>query len=208
MAKNKPKKSLASLRGSAEEKLERYTCRTLGYAFNTYDHLGEVDTPISPGDVLMANLLSLKLSAAEVIPLFADGDGPAQQLRKALDNALVKLRDADNLESYADVSELERAVESLAAANRAALEVTGWTAITVSKVLHRRRPHIVPLIDSRVYDFYGTRSPGEVRTCLNEDIRTNVDWLTDLAGTTVTPDGRALSLLRLADILIWTPAQS
>ena len=82
--KNKPKMSLASLRGSAEEKLERYTCRPLGYAFNTYDHLGEVDTPISPGDVLMANLLSLKLSAPEVIPLFADGDGPAQQLRKAL----------------------------------------------------------------------------------------------------------------------------
>lgn len=154
----------------------------------------------------MANLLSLKLSAPDVIPLFTHGDGPAQQLRKAIDNAVVDLREADCLESYDDVSRLEQAVESLAAANRVALEVKGWTAITVSKVLHRRRPHIVPLIDSRVYDFYGTKYPSEVRTALWEDIRANAGWLTDLAATKATPDGRSLSLLRLADILIWTPS--
>lgn len=206
--KKKTKRSLGSLKGSAQEKLERYTSQTLGYAFNTYDCLGEVNTPISPADVLMANLLSLKLSAPDVIPLFAEGNGPAQRLRKALDKALIDLRDADNLESYEHVSQLECAVESLAAANSAALDVRGWTAITVSKVLHRRRPHIVPLIDSRVYDFYGTKYPAEVRASLREDIRANSHWLTDLAGTTVTPDGRPLSPLRLADILIWTPAQS
>ncbi|MEJ1179268.1 MULTISPECIES: DUF6308 family protein [unclassified Pseudarthrobacter] len=205
--KKKMKKSLASLKGSAQEKVERYTSRTLGYAFNTYDHQGDVDAPLSPSDVLMANLLSLKLSASDVIPLFMDGNGPAQQLRKAIDKALVDLRDADCFESYDDVSRLEQSVESLAAANLAALKVKWWTAITVSKVLHRRRPHIVPLIDSRVYDFYGTEYPSEVRTALWEDIRENAGWLTDLAATRVTPDGRPLSLLRLADILIWTPDQ-
>lgn len=155
----------------------------------------------------MANLLSLKLSARDVIPLFTEGDGPAQRLRKAIDQALVELRDVACLESYDDVSRLEEAVESLAVANRAALEVKGWTAVTVSKVLHRRRPHIVPLIDSRVYSFYGTKYPSEVRACLWEDIRANTDWMAPLAKTTATPDGRPLSLLRLADILIWTPEQ-
>ncbi|MET3937168.1 DUF6308 family protein [Arthrobacter sp. OAP107] len=197
--------SLASLRSSAQRKLERYTSTNLEYAFNTYDHQGEIDTPLRPADVLMANLLSLQLSARDVIPLFTDGDGPAQLLRKALDTALLELRDAKSFESYEDLSELEQAVESLAAANSAAVPVKWWTAITVSKVLHRRRPQIVPLIDSRVYEFYGTRRPGAVRKALWEDIRENAGWLTDLAAIRRTPDGRSLSLLRLADILIWTP---
>jgi hypothetical protein len=203
--KRKLKRSLASLKGSASEKLDRYTSRTHAYAFNTYDQQGAVDEPLSPSDVLTANLLSLKLSAPDVIPLFTDGDGPAQHLRKAIDQALLDLRDTDSFESYEDLSGLEQAVESLAAANRAALEVKGWTAVTVSKVLHRRRPHIVPLIDSRVYSFYGTKYPSEVRAALWEDLQANESWLTDLAKVKPTPDGRQLSLLRLADILIWTP---
>lgn len=96
-------------------------------------------------------------------------------------------------------------MESLKAANLAAKQVKWWTEITVSNVLHRRRPHIVPLIDSRVYDFYGADCPIEVRAALWEDIRVNAEWLTDLAATKAAPDGRPLSLLCLADILIWTP---
>lgn len=197
--------SLASFKGTAQGKLDRYTSTSLGYAFNTYDHQGEADLPLAPTDVLMANLLSLQLSARDVIPLFTDGDGPAQQLRKALDNALADLRDAAPFESYDELPMLERAVESLAAANTAAIPVKWWTAVTVSKVLHRRRPHIVPLIDSRVHEFYGTKRPESVRQALWEDIRENTDWLGELAATRVTPDGRPLSILRLADILIWTP---
>lgn len=204
--KKKMKKSLASLKGSAQEKLERYTSPTLGYAFNTYDYQGDVNAPSPPSDVLMANLLSLKLSALEVIPLFMDGNGPAQQLRKAIDNALIDLRDADSFETYDDLSRLEHAVESLKAANLAAKQIKWWIEITVSKVLHRRRPHIVPL-DSRVYNLYGADYPIEVRAALWEDIRVNAEWLTDLAATKPAPDGRPLSLRRLADILIWTPHQ-
>lgn len=197
--------SLASLKEVAQGKLDRYTSATLGYAFNTYDHQGDLDLPLTPADVLMANLLSLQLSARDVIPLFTEGDGPAQRLRKALDNALTDLRDADTFESYDELPTLEQALESLAAANKAAVPVKWWTAVTVSKVLHRRRPHIVPLIDSRVHEFYGTKRPQPVRQALWEDIRENADWLGDLAATKMTPDGRPLSLLRLADILIWTP---
>jgi hypothetical protein len=96
-------------------------------------------------------------------------------------------------------------LKSLAAANTAAMPVQWWTAVTVSKVLHRRRPHIVPLLDSLVYEFYGTKHPRPVRKALWEDIRENAGWLADLAATRTTPDGRPPSILRLADILIWTP---
>lgn len=54
-------KSLASLRETAAERLERYTSPTGLYAFRTYDVQGDVDAPLMPSDILMANLLSLKL---------------------------------------------------------------------------------------------------------------------------------------------------
>ncbi|MGJ9403560.1 DUF6308 family protein [Arthrobacter sp. KK5.5] len=196
---------LASLQGEARDKLDRYTSTTRGYAFNTYDNQGAIDAPLTPSDVLMANLLSLQLSARDVIPLFTDDSGPAQRLRASLDQALAELRDVRPFESYEDLSSLEEAVEGLAAANTAAIPVKWWTAVTVSKVLHRRRPHIVPLIDSRVHQFYGTKRPEALRKALWEDIRDNTSWMTDLASTKTTPDGRPLSLLRLADILIWMP---
>lgn len=194
---------LASLRDDANDKLDSYTSTTRGYAFNTYDTQGAVDAPLTPSDVLMANLLSLQLSARDVIPLFVDDGEPAQHLRVKLDQALVDLRDVPPFESHEDLSSLEQSLESLAAANTAAIPVKWWTSVTVSKVLHRRRPHIVPLVDSRVHHFYGTKHPEPLRAALWEDIRENSSWLTALAATRTTPDGRPLSVLRLADILIW-----
>ena len=153
----------------------------------------------------MANLLSQRLSARDVIPLFMDDDGPAQRLLQALNTALTELSNADAFETYDELPDLEYAVQSLAAANMAAIQVKWWTAVTVSKVLHRRRPRIVPLIDSRIKEFYGAKQPESVRQALWADIRENADWMGDLAATKWTPDGHQLSLLRLADMLIWTP---
>jgi len=160
--------------------LARYTSTSSAYAFNTYDHQGPVDDPLSASDVLMANLLSLQLSARDVVPLFMDGDEAPQRLRLALDHALISLRDAPPFESYESVDALEEAVSSLAATNEAAIPVKWWTAITVSKVLHRRRPHIVSLIDSRVCDFW-ERSTGLPTVSLTHGLGRQVDVATYLS---------------------------
>ncbi len=198
-----PLRSLAELHDSAEATLEKYTSTNNWYAFNVYDVLGDPVAPLAPADVLMANLLSLKLSAAEVIPLFSGGQEPALKLRLALDEALTAFRDAPAFESFSDIDSLEAFVSPLAAANTAAIEVPQWTAVTVSKVLHRRVPQIVPIVDSRVRNFYGVRSPAKVRHALWADIRKEISWLAPLAASQMTSDGRPLSVLRLADILIW-----
>ena len=142
----------------------------------------------------------------EVVPLFAEGSGPEQQLRAALDKALRDLLDAKPLESYESVDALEEAVVCLAEANDATKGVRNWTPVTVSKVLHRRRPLIVPINDSRVRKFYGVKKTesAKLRAALWNDIRENQDWLQPLSESTRTPDGRQLTLLRLADILIWS----
>lgn len=194
---------LASKQNDAAEIFARYADPRDHYSFQTYDHWYGHDGPLIPSDVLMANLMSLRLGWQEVIPLFAAGDGPHQRLRVALGRALDDLSRSDRFESYESVDALEAAVESLAAANVAAEAVPGWTDVTVSKVLHRRRPHIVPIIDSRVRKFYGARKPSAVRAALWEDLRQNQQWLLAMVSTRTTPDGRPLSVLRLADILIW-----
>jgi hypothetical protein len=186
--------------------LASYTDPGNHFAFNTYDHLGDPESALSPADVLLANLLSLRLGWHQVIPLFSTNpdDGDAHALRSALDNALVDLRDAESFENHASVEELEETVAPLAQANEAAKQVPQWTYVTVSKVLHRRLPHIVPIIDSRVRSFYGARTPQAVRAALWEDIRENRQWLSEEAARHRTPDDRPVTLLRCADILIWT----
>lgn len=198
--------TLADLRAQAVSTVRDYTDAARHFSFRTYDvlPLNQSDS-LRAEDVLAANLLSLRLTWREVIPLFAAGDGPPQRLLEALNSALVEMRSAAPFESYASEADLAAAMEPIAAANRATKVVDGWTPVTVSKVLHRHAPRAVPIIDSRVRAFYEVRAgqEGELRERLWRDIRENLAWLTPLAESTSTPDGRALPVLRLADILIW-----
>ena len=200
--------------------MDAYTDPAGHYAFRTYDV-----TPLNKGgslraeDILAANLLSLRLGWQQVTPLFADRDdtpdpeqdgakrNTPQDLLAAMNAALVDLRDAPSFEAIETESKLARVLTPLAAANEATRNVSGWTPVTVSKVLHRHLPHIVPLVDSRVREFYGVGSNrnAELRLRLWNDIRENNDWLVSLARKYRTPDGRPLSVLRLVDIIIWTP---
>lgn len=202
-------KSVGDLRQSAPDLLREYTDPSGHFAFGTYDSLyGRSHVrSIEPSDVLMANLMSLRLGWAEVIPLFAAGDGKPQALRVALDHALADLSDAPAFEDHDSAEALERSVVSLAAANQATVGVRRWTPVTVSKVLHRHRPQIVPVCDSLVRDFYdigkGKSWPSELRAALFADVQQNKSWLVDLAADFRTPDRRPLTVLRAMDVMIW-----
>lgn len=155
-------KTIRDQRDNARQVIAAYCDPKGNYAYRTYDRVTG-DGPLTPEDVLMANLLSLRLSWQDVIPLFAEGTGTAAQLRRSLNRALRLLAQVPAFEDHESVDALEETARSLAAANLSATKVSGWTEVTVSKVLHRRRPHIVPIIDSRVRSFYGTRKPAQLR---------------------------------------------
>ena len=205
--------SIAELRDTSRAKMDAYTDPSGLFSFATYDASPTNHSDrLRPEDILAANLLSLRLSWREVIPLFAEGDGAPQRLRTLLDAAMVSARSIDRpFEAFKSLAALDAALVPLAAANAATADVAGWTAVTVSKVLHRHAPNIVPIVDSRVLGFYGLRRPGQakdLRHRLWQDIQSNQGWLGDLAADYRTPDGRPLSVLRLVDILIWTPEPS
>lgn len=85
-------RSLDELRADSGRHLARFTDPTGHYAFRTYDQSPVHDGPLTAADVLMANLLSLRLAWREVTPLFADGDTTHTRLRACLDEALAECR--------------------------------------------------------------------------------------------------------------------
>jgi hypothetical protein len=78
--------NLADLQVCAAEHLDRYMTDRDHRAFHTYDRLGDPDV-LSPLDCLAPVLLSLRMTYAEVIPMFAD-NGPHADLRAAIQAVL------------------------------------------------------------------------------------------------------------------------
>jgi hypothetical protein len=199
-------RSVAELAERAHEWMDAYTDPSGDFAFNTYDQAPVSGSGITAADVLMANLLSLRLGWQEVIPLFSTGQTPFTHLRAVLDAALTEARGLPGLESC--VGE-QVAMPALRLANETAYRTSPyfpgrsrtWTAVTVSKVLHRLAP-TVPIIDSHVKAFYATASPGVIRARMRDDLAANLGWLDGLAQR-YPVRSEPMSLTRVADILIW-----
>lgn len=203
-------RSVADLRSVAERYLAAYTDPAGLCAFVTYDLADVHDGPLTASDVLMANLLGLQLGWRDVVPLFAGNDSAPCRLRRALDAALAEARSLPPLEDCDD-SQVE--MPALRTANELAYETLfpgrskrRWTAVTVSKVLHRLSRN-VPLVDSTVKRFYGSQWAGTLRKAIRDDLDQNRGWLAELAARHDIR-GHPMPLTRTADILIWMDAKA
>lgn len=81
-----------------------------------------------------------------------------------------------------------------------------FRSVAATKILHRKRPDLVPINDSLVRRFFGLKS-GYSKIFLaihdeisNKDTRANLE---DLAARHKGLDGRTMSILRALDIIIW-----
>jgi hypothetical protein len=209
MSRQQPR-SVAELRPVAQHYLDSYTDPAGLYAFATYDLADVRGGPLTASDVLMANLLGLRLGWRDVVPLFADTDSAPSRLRRALDAALAEARDLPPLE---DCDDAQVKMPALRDANELAYQTMfpgqsrrTWTAVTVSKVLHRLSRN-VPLVDSTVRKFYGSQWAGTIRERMRDDLARNRSWLAELAARHDI-HGNPMPLTRAADILIWMDAQA
>lgn len=208
--------SIASLQACAEQHLADYTDPHGKRAFSTYDRLGDPST-LTPLDCLAPALLSVRINYEQVVPLYRP-TGPGAELLMALQAVLDHPDSATTDFLTVDLT----APDTAWAAVQNALAVArshGWVKrlkeVAITKILHRKRPALVPIFDSRVYAFYfGVRpvnGPAPARALwpvLQADWAANRKWLERLvapvSGAPVrTPDGRRISLLRAADIVIW-----
>jgi hypothetical protein len=152
----------------------------------------------------------------QVVPLFHP-DGPGAEVLQAMEAVLANkgIATADFLDVTLDPSTgpwclVDRALVATGEAGGTGL--SDFKAVAVTKILHRKRPNLVPIFDSSIYQFYLGQKPvpGAYKDTprrswplLQADLRRHRSWIQDLIVPMRTPDGRPLSLLRAADIIIW-----
>ena len=201
--------SIRDLQGCAEHHLDHYMSQLSTRSFLTYDIQGDPKV-FAPADALAPTFLAARVNQIAIKNLFCDdSDSEYVKLRKNIE-ALLHLvavtpsetGDTDFLASEpSEVWSQVRACFDLAYRGRA----KHIRVVMLSKMLHRKLPDLIPIIDSEVTAFYGVgrQNPYPFFENLRGDIHHNLPWLLELRGQRTTPDGRRLSLLRLADIVIW-----
>jgi hypothetical protein len=200
--------SVRDLEPCAPGHLRDYVATSGARAFHAYDVLGDPDR-LHPVDLLSPALLDAPVRGADVIAMCRP-DGPPRRLYDALQAVLSD--DAARSAQFAD-EDLDSPKSSWSLV-RAALIASDATpnikASKVTKILHRKRPELVPIFDSRVATYYGcsTRAPSKFWPILQADVRAHGGWLRNLAQEMSTPDGRALSVLRTLDIVVWEHSNS
>lgn len=200
--------TIASLQGCAAAHLAAFTDPASDYAFWAYDRLGSDPDRLEPVDMLAPALLDAPLRGREVIAMFQP-TGAYRALRDAMQAVLDDPVCATARFEDLDLDDDDGPWGLVRAALLASDSARNIKASKVTKVLHRKRSELVPVFDSKEAEFYGThpKKPWEYWPVFQADVRSHRDWLASLAATVTTADGRPPSVIRTADIIIWTHSQ-
>lgn len=200
--------SIKSLEKCADRHLRHYLSPEGPRAFQTYDKCSS-PTSFEPSDAFAPGLLDAPVKGRFVIEMFkekneSDPNSNYAELRKRIEE-VVKSDLCRNGAFLAAPPKTNEAWQLVRKAFIASDGTPGIKAGIVSKMLHRKLPDLVPIYDSKVHQFYGisNRTPARYWDALYNDWSANVQLLELLAKGHQTPDGRPLSILRVADIVIW-----
>jgi Family of unknown function (DUF6308) len=205
--------SIASLRSCALLHLSSYTAPGGVSGFAAYDVQGD-PVRLYSVDCLAPRFLGVDTVGSAIVAMQHAGT-PEAALWAAMREVVADPRCAA-ADFVADGLQ-DQALCKVADTIRLSRHTAGIKAVTVSKILHRKLPKLVPIIGRHVYRFHtGMQLPpapyGEsvarFWAALHQDLRANLAWLDPLAGGFVTPDGRPLSVLRAAEIVVWHHAIS
>jgi hypothetical protein len=197
-------RSASELRPCADRHLADYLDPAGRRAYWTYDQPSDPDR-LTALDCLAPMLLSLRPTYEHVVPLFQPS-GPYAELRRQME-AVLALPPADFLDL--DLGDPDGPWATVRRAMAASEKVPWWTAVSVSKTLHRKRPDLVPVYDSKVFAFYlgrppsGRGAPGRFWPALQADLRDHRALVTHWRDGHQPQNGPRLSALRVADIVVW-----
>lgn len=195
--------SVRDLERCAAEHFFDYTRPGTARAFQAYDRIGDPST-LEPVDLLAPALLDAPIRGRYVIEMFGE-ESPYRTLRRAMQAVLDTSESRSARFEDQDLDATEGPWALVRAALTASDATPGMKASMVTKILHRKRPLLVPIFDSKVAAFFGesSRKPGQLWPKLQADLRSNAAWLGELGAVTRTPDDRAVSPLRVLDIIVW-----
>ncbi len=178
-----------------------------GYAFPAYDRLvTNGSAHLVDGDLLAPGLIGAEIDRGR----FALLRELMPRIAGVADLPNVPLQDADD-DAVAEVARLFAVLDEAPYAGK------GVRGTILSKVLHRKRPDLVPLYDSRIFESY--TAPGVIARVPHRSWREFMELLcsqmrADLRAEAAafdelsTVSEGAVSHLRMLDILIWRTADS
>lgn len=208
-------RSVSELAPFAESWLVEYCSLGSRYAWPSYD-LDLHPRELLPTDLLSPGLLSYSIKGKylERMLVSREEPGPYERLFRAM--KLVVEQSEYGRDKFEDVpSDILWEVNDstwglvVAAAQAARFRDEGrssnLTIVAVSKILHRKRPHLIPLIDRRVRSFYGAMKSSDQQLLerMHSDYRTNLNDLKEWAQGKCLANGREMTPLRALDIVIW-----
>ena len=209
----------------ARELLAKYTDPNLQFAWPLYDH--DPNPSILSGvDLISPALLSYPIKS-KILNQF--GQSPSAQVSPHRYGELLhRMRKFVRCEIQGDFRSISSSVVAGLAARDfdsdvggpkdfnlligcldAARDCEGVTSVAITKILHRKRPDLVPINDSRLRSFYGVKSGyPKLFEVIHRDLNDpeTYEILSDLALPYVGDDGRPMSVLRALDIVIWMHA--
>jgi hypothetical protein len=181
-----------------------------GYAFPSYDRLvTNGAATLVDGDLLAPALIGAEVDRGRFALL--------REMLPALSG--IASLPAVPLES-ADDATVDQVADLFAVLDEAPYAGKGVRGTIISKVLHRKRPDLVPLYDSRIFESY--TAPGAIErsthrswrefmallcTQMRDDLQAESAAFDELVG--VAGDaGALLTRLRILDILVWRTADA
>ena len=132
-------------------------------------------------------------------------------LRIALERFVVSTAESQNTFEQLHLAESEASQEwqLFKAAIDLSKRTKGLTTVAVTKILHRKRPSLVPLVDRRIRAFFDRRKNEDDQ--LFQDIQNFVNShevkLDEWRKPYSLPNGQPMSRLRVLDIAIWMQSE-
>jgi hypothetical protein len=193
--------------------LKTYCSPSGAYAWPAYD----TDTnpsKLTPVDLLAPGFLSYPIRGLYLDRMFQRNDegGPANDYARLFDAMVAVVADIDAAELDFDSIDKHELSDrqcpgwgSVLRAIDAAQPCKGFTSVAVTKILHRKRPRLVPINDSRLRTFYGISGQrySELFRCIHHDVTTHGDLLDSWRKPYWLDNEGPMSRLRVLDIVIW-----
>lgn len=173
-----------------ERRVQTYLDPTGQYAATTFDLVGNNDPyKITEDDVLSVSFLDTPIRASAYRRM-VNKAGEITDLLLRIDSSLCLWDLTETSDAYAAANELWVTLDAM----------PGMGRTRVSKLLARKRPHLIPIRDRRVDEFFGKTRSFWIPLAMalhDEALRVGI--------ASLRPDGvdARLSILRLLDIAIW-----
>ena len=197
----------------AKKSLETYCGRSSLYSWPYYD-IDETPNLLAPTDILATSFLDYPIKGKIIRELMREFEmhsetTPYTKLSRHLSDVV------------ADESARGLCFEDIPKEQLGDREIGGWgkvltaldaaqeckylTSVFVTKVVHRKRPNLVPINDSKLRRFYGIKKHGysDLFLAIHGDVIQYRDYLDELRGKYVLPNGAVMSRLRVLDIVVW-----